>query len=282
MMRGWASRRNGQWEQALDSMEQALRLDPRVAFNWVEFAQTLGYLHRYEAARQALREAQNLDPANFFVKTLISDLALNDRGDLETALSATTGLQHSGEPNSIQFFVEPRLMAGRFEEALAAIRAMPDTLEVHRSRIHLREEMMALTHFLAGQPEAARAAADAAWFRLQNLRQASGEDYRILHAEAMVAALRGESPELIRERIERATAARPVDAVENVLHDWELARALALAGMAEDATRWLASRLDAPSYLTAERITLDPVFDSVRDDLAFSAMLKDKLREDRG
>ncbi len=282
MLRGWASRRNGQWQQALDSMEQALRLDPRVTFNWVEFGQTLGYLHRYEAARQALSQARNLDPADFYVKTLTADLALNGRGDLETALSATTGIQLSGEPHSIQQFVDPRLMARRFDEALAAVRAMPDVLEVHRARITFREELVAMTHFLAGRSEEARAAADAAWFRLQNLRQSMGEDYRILHAEAIVAALRGESPESLRERVERAAGARPVDAVEGILLDWDLARVFGLAGMAEDAVRWLAPRLDAPSYATAERVALDPAFDAVRKDLAFAAMLEGKVREDRG
>ena len=282
MLRGWASRRDGQWEQALDSMEHALRLDPRVTFNWVEFGQTLGYLHRYEAARQALAQARNLDPADFYVKTLTADLALNGRGDLETALSATTGIQLSGEPHSIQQFVDPRLMARRFEEALAAVRAMPDALEVHRARITFREELMAMTHFLAGRPEEARAAADAAWFRLQNLRQSMGEDYRILHAEAIVAGLRGESPQSLRERVESAARARPVDAVEGILLDWDLARVFGLAGMAEDAVRWLAPRLEAPSYATTERVALDPAFDAVRDDLAFAAMLERHQSGDRG
>jgi TolB-like protein/Tfp pilus assembly protein PilF len=282
MLRGWASRRDGQWEQAVESMEQALRLDPRVTFNWVELAQTLGYLHRYEAARRALSAARNLDPASFWVKTLTSDLALNSEGDLATALRATTGIQHSGEPISILQFVEPRLMAGRFDEALEAVAGMPEALEINRARIQLREEFQALIHFLAGESEAARASADAAWFRLQNLRQTLGEDYRILHAEALVAALRGENPDALRARVRLAVDARPLDAVENVIHDWQLARVFGLAGMAEDATRWLAPRLEAPSYMTAKRVALDPAFDTVREDVAFSAMLERVQAGDRG
>ncbi|MEE4174653.1 MAG: tetratricopeptide repeat protein [Xanthomonadales bacterium] len=282
MLRGWASRRDGQWEQAVESMEQALTLDPRVTFNWVELAQTLAYLHRYEAAKRALQKARGLDPASFWVKTLTADLSLNDRGDVAAALRATTGIQHSGEPISILQFVEPRLMAGRFDEALEAVDNMPEALEFNRARIQLREELQALIHFLAGREEAARSSADAAWFRLQNLRQTLGEDYRILHAEAVVAALRGEAPDVLRERVQRAVDARPVDAVESILQDWELSRVFGLAGMAEDATRWLSSRLAAPSYVTARRVALDPAYDAVRDDLAFAAMLERHQSGDRG
>ncbi len=48
MWRGFVSRRAGLWEQAQQSMQQALKLNPRVPFNWYEYATTLLYMHRYE------------------------------------------------------------------------------------------------------------------------------------------------------------------------------------------------------------------------------------------
>jgi len=274
MLRGWASRRDGQWEQAVESMENALRLDPRVTFNWVEYAQTLAYLHRFEASNQAIKAAQKLDPTNFWVKSFESDLAINGFGDVSEALRVTTGLQHSGEPSSMLVYITPRVMDGRFEEALKAARNMPDSLEIYRSRIQLREEWLAQIHHLAGNAQESRAAADAAWFRLQGLREQLGEDYRILHAEAILSVLRDESREMIRERVHNAIKARPQDAVENILNDYELARVFGMAGMIEDTVTWLAPRLAAPSYMTVETVRLDPAFDAVRDDLAFSALLE--------
>ncbi len=274
MMHGWASRRAGLWDQAIDSMEEALRLDPRVTFNWVEYGQTLGYLHRYEAEGQALRKAQALDPTSFWVKAQEADLALTSRGDLDTALRVTTGVQHSGEPNSITAFVTPRLMAGRFDEALEAVTNMPDALEIQRSRIQLREEWLALIHFLAGRPEDARAAADAGWFRLQSLRERLGDDYRILQAEANLAVFREESPAQLRARIDQFVARRPPDAVEEILFDLEVARLFGLAGMAADTVAFLSPRLAAPSYVTARYLDLDPAFDAIRDDVAFASLLE--------
>ena len=38
MVLGWASRRDGQWENAVKSMQESLRLNPRVAFHWAELS----------------------------------------------------------------------------------------------------------------------------------------------------------------------------------------------------------------------------------------------------
>ena len=274
MMHGWASRRAGLWDQAVDSMEEALRLDPRVIFNWVEYGQTLGYLHQFEAAQQALGRAKALDPTNFWVKGLESQLAITARGDLQTALRVTTGVQHSGEPGSMFLYMEPRLAAGRFDEALEAARNMPESLEIHRSRIALREEWLAKIHYLAGRPEEARAAADAGWFRLQALRERLGDDYRLAHAEAILASFRGEPPEQIQARIDRALATRPRDAVEGILHDVDLAQVFGFAGMTDGAVAFLGPRLAPPGVLTVQRLGVETAFDPMRDEVAFAALLE--------
>ena len=240
----------------------------------MEYSQTLSYLQRYEAADLALRTAAELDPTNYWVKDGQQFISILAHGDLKTALRVTTGVQYSGEPSSIQSFVYPRLMEGRFDESLEAARNMPNELEIQRARIQLREEWLAVIHHLAGNPDESKAAADAAWFRLQGLRDRLGEDYRILHAEVIIAALRGDAPEVIRDRLERAVAARPTDAVEKILGDYEMARALGLAGMTEDVVAWIGPRLASPSVFSVDRMILDPAFDQVRDDLAFSALLE--------
>ena len=69
MWRGWVSRRAGLWEQAAQSMQQALKLNPRVHFSWHEYALTLMYLHRYEEAMSAVKQSRVIDPDSFWGKT---------------------------------------------------------------------------------------------------------------------------------------------------------------------------------------------------------------------
>lgn len=66
MWRGWVSRRAGLWDQAVQSMQQALKLNPRVHYNWHEYALTLLYLHRYDESRLAIEKARAIDPDNFW------------------------------------------------------------------------------------------------------------------------------------------------------------------------------------------------------------------------
>jgi tetratricopeptide (TPR) repeat protein len=55
---GWALRRDGQWENAVKSMQESLRLDPRVSLNWAELSITLGMLDPAENQKGACKLGQ--------------------------------------------------------------------------------------------------------------------------------------------------------------------------------------------------------------------------------
>ncbi len=58
---------------------------------------TLMYLHRYEEARAAVKQAREIDPDSFWGKTTEARLVLQERGDTETAVQLTIGAQHSDD-----------------------------------------------------------------------------------------------------------------------------------------------------------------------------------------
>ncbi|MGA9573228.1 MAG: hypothetical protein WBS20_04685, partial [Lysobacterales bacterium] len=93
MWRGWVSRRAGLWEQAVESMQQSLKLNPRVHYNWQEFALTLMYLHRYEEANRAIARAREIDPDSFWGKASEARIILQEKGDIPTAVQLTLGAQ---------------------------------------------------------------------------------------------------------------------------------------------------------------------------------------------
>jgi TolB-like protein len=274
MWRGWASRRAGLWDQAVASMRQALRLNPRVQFNWVELAGTLGFLHRFEEARAAYDQALSIDPENFWVKTTLATFSLIESGDVTAAVQLTTGAQHIGEVDFFTSFMNARLLARRFEEALEAARNMQDELEIQRGFIRLSEDWAAQVLHYMGRADEAKAAADAAWFRLQGLRDRLGEDYRIDRAEAMLSVFRGAASDEIRARVDRAMASAPRDAVEAFRDREQLARTLGMAGLVEDAIGLLEPLLSPPSDTSVLTIDLDPSYDGVREDPRFVAMLE--------
>lgn len=274
MWHGWVSRRAGLWEQALTSMQQSLKLNPRVHLNWQEYAMTLMYLHRYEEAIEAVKQARALDPDNFLGRYTEARLAVIADGDTETAVQLMIGSQHSHSYDVFESYMYVNILARRYEEALAAARQVPNALEVQRSAIILKEDWAAHILFYMGRKDEARQAAAAALFRLRGLRSELGDDYRIDLAEARVSAIQGVAGDKLRLMVEKSISSAPEDDVEVFRDKYKYAQVFAIAGMASDAIAQLQSLWSPPSEVTAHRPSNDPAFDGIRNDPDFVAMVE--------
>ena len=274
MWRGWVSRRAGRWEQAVQSMQQALKLNPRVHFNWHEYAITLMYLHRYEEAMQAVKQARVIDPDSYWGKTTEARILLQASGDVPAAVQLTVGAQHGSDYDYFESYMIVNILARRYEEAMAAARNLSNDAEIQHAIITLREDWAARILKFMDRPDEASQAAAAALFRLKGLRTELGGDYRIDLAEARVRALQGADPEEVRALIQKSNSVAPVDAVAVFENKRSYAQIFAMAGMVSDAIEVLEPLLEPPSSVSAFWIDLDPAFDDIRDDPAFIAMME--------
>ncbi len=273
MWRGWVSRRAGLWDQAVLSMQESLKLNPRVHFNWHEYAYTLLYLHRYEEAKRAVAQARVIDPDSFYGKTTEARIALQERGDTQTAVQLTIGAQHSSEFDIFEPYMMANILAGRYEEALAAARSVSDELEIQRDQIMLSEDWAAQILHYMGKTEEAKQAAAAALFRLKGLQTELGEDYRLDLAEARIRALQGADAEETRALLQKAMASAPADDVTAIKLKLNYAQIFALANMLPETIEILEPLLQAPSETSVFSVDLDPAFDGIRDDPEFVAMM---------
>ena len=274
MWRGWVSRRAGLWEQALESMQQALRLNPRVHFNWHEYALTFMYMHRYEDANIAVKKAREIDPDSFWGKTTQAQIALQENGDVQTAVQQTIGVQHGDDVNFYETFMLANILARRYEDALIAARNFSGEMEIQISAITFREDWAAqILHFMGRQDEA-RQAASAALFRLSGLRTELGEDYRIDLAEARVSAIQGADPDKVRTMVQKSQLSKPTDDVAAIQFDLDYAQIFGIAGMAPEAIEIIESILQPPSATSVYTVDLDPAFDAIRNNPEFVTMLE--------
>ena len=274
MWRGWVSRRAGLWDQAVSSMEQALKLNPRVHFNWHEYALTLMYLHRYDEAMSAVKQARVIDPENYWGRTSEARILLSQKGDTESAVKLTFGAQRGGDYTHFSIYMIVNTLARRFEEALAAARNLPDEAEVQLGTIAFREDWAAQTLHHMGRSDEARQAAAAALFRLKSLRTELGEDYRIDLAEARIRALQGDSPETIKTLVEKSRLAAPQDQLAEFENGYIIAQIFAITGMTAEVIKVLEPLLSPPSEASVYLVDLDPSFDAIRDDPEFKAMME--------
>jgi TolB-like protein len=273
MGRGYISRRSGLWEQAVESIERALRLNPRVHLNWVEYAYTLQYLHRFEEADSAIARSREIDPDNFWGKTAEALLALQARGDVQTAVQLTIGAQRGDVYDFLEAYMVVSFLGHRYEEALEVARGLPVEMEIQRQLITLKEDWAAQTLHFMGKAEEAGQAAAAALFRLKGLRAELGDDYRLDLAEARIRALQGGGPDEIRALVQNSQASAPADELAAFERRLAYAQIYGIAGMAPDAIEMLEPLFQPPSETSVYTVDLDPSFDTIREDPAFVAIM---------
>jgi hypothetical protein len=186
----------------------------------------------------------------------------------------TIGAQHYSDEDFFDYYMQARILARRFDEALEAARNLSGSMEIQRGEIMLSEDLAAKILYFMGRKDEARQAANAALFRLKGLRAEFGEDYRIDLAEARVNSIQGADGELIRMLVQKSMSSMPNDALQAFQFRYEYASIFAIAGLGPEAIEMLESVLVPPSETSVFIVDLDPAFDGIRDDPEFVAMLE--------
>jgi TolB-like protein len=273
MWKGWASRRAGLWEQALESMQTAIRLNPRVVINLIETGQTLSYLGRYDEAMTLTEKAYEVDPDSFWSKSYLAAMSMLVNGDTQRARTLLVGAQHTKDYNFLYSYWETQMLAGDFVKALEFAQSWPDEVEVNLSFFDLREILTAETLLAMGRVNDAKAKALEGLARLEKMKQEGRDDYRVSEQEAVAYSILGDRLK-VSEAIAKVVATRPPDAVEELRLKYWFAQGYARAGMSDECISTLDSLLSGPSTISVPWLELDPAFNGIRDNPEFVAMLE--------
>jgi TolB-like protein/lipoprotein NlpI len=276
MWRGWTLRRAGRWNEALVSMQRSLKLDPRQGFNWLEYGQTLSYIHDFPAALEAIGEAKKLNPGDLWPRGYTTSVYLQ-LGDVISAMQQSEETLRSHDQEIRATMWEPYLLARNFEDALLFAQSWLPKFEVHRYRYSLSETLSATAYRLAGRLNAAGETAGRALQRLQTQTETFPPDYRVHAARATAYAAAGDRENTLIS-VDLALSESPLDAVQNMQDHYLLARALVLVGETSRALELLEPLLPGPSHISVKYVELDPHWDSLRDDRNFQALL-DRYRD---
>jgi TolB-like protein len=271
MWRGWTLRRSGRLEEALVSMHRSLELDPRAPFNWLEYGQTLSYLHRFDEALSAFDKTNAMRLLAMWSKSYTSQIYLQ-QGDVQAALYQSEETLRSSDPTVRQAMWEPLLLARDFGAAQRFANDWPPELETWRQRFYLKEALSATAYRLSGELESARAAADQALERLLAPDSEFPNDYRKHFVLAQVYAAANDRAGTV-EQVDLAFSEEPFDAVVGMENRYYMAQALVLVGEKDRAFKLLEPLLPGPSVVSVRYVELDPHWDALRDDPEFVALL---------
>jgi TolB-like protein/cytochrome c-type biogenesis protein CcmH/NrfG len=278
-------RRRGQWPQALATLQQANLISPRDAELQGEYGRTLSIMRRYAEAEQVLMRALTLEPGKTNNQDALWETRLVGLGDAVGARNAyipRPGWRLDSKKNLgagdvyvlINQIVYPDVFERRFDKALLAWDSAP--VNTDAEKLTRRAARVAI-QVIAGRQMATQSDCtqlkpllDAELAKhpdvIGNLQQVAWVDVCLGRNTDAIAAAR------------RATEVMPIskDALFGEYTLAGLAEVEAHAGAKDQALELIGQLLAMPAgeVMSVTRLKLGPVWDPLRSDPRFQALLK--------
>jgi len=273
---GAVRRRQGRMEEALDYFGRALELEPRRPTALAAVAETQFLMRRYEDAAHTYASLVELPGIDGSFTPYQAFVLLNRDGNTTTAREAMREARRRGLAAQGMTLYSARLeLFDRDGEAALDILADAEPFLGELQFVYYpRALVRGWALRVAGDAVAARAAFEAAVATLEAARAEMPEDERVAGALGLAYAALGRRDEAIASAT-RATELMPMerDAWRGLKHSEELARVYAELADADAAIPILRRLLDAPGELSTTILRMDPMFDPIRQDPRFEAML---------
>ena len=286
---GYILRRQGNWDEALERELRVTKLDPRDAGALWDLGGTYLQLRRFTDAEQVLERSLVLFPdfesaRGFMFSTLIM------AGD--TARAASFAKQSEGHVSAWTSTGMAGVVAMLRRDYRAALRTFAEgTKPTNPPQFRARLLMLSLLSHEAGDARLTQLYSDSSRIRCEaDLRKLAGEAdvfgrLADIHAQLGLAyALLGRKEDAVREG-RTAVQLNPVsrDAIEGPRSVAQLAAILFLTGDRDQAFEklgYLVTTVSSnvrpgPSAITAGLLKLDPLYDPIRGDPRFTALVHD-------
>jgi TolB-like protein/Flp pilus assembly protein TadD len=270
---GLVQRRNGQVEQAIESMLTASKLDPLNVDIWTNIARTYRGLRKFDDARAMYDRALAIKPNEFDVVGEKAEVFLA-QGDVATAWSLVKDLDVARLGRGPALVAAIFAYQRRFGEAIKLLRqTLTNTDGVLPVLIAARKTVLGELYALQGDHASAKPLFEEAAQTLAALR-ADGDDGLFLLDNLLQAAARLND----RPTVERTAAEIQQQIARDkwgfVREEEAIARAYTILGEFDRALPLLKQALTEPQSvsLTPAKLRLDPFWDPVRNDARFQKL----------
>ncbi len=258
-------RRQGRFAEALETCQQALKLDPLRPLIVGETGQTALQMRRYDEAAVYYDRAIALAPDRVQARALQSALELQGRGDVVKARRHLEELKHRGPVEAFIEWCDVLFTERDLSKALAFIeRHSPDVYEDQGWRVP-KSWILGEAHRLLGNVEDARPHYSDALTYLEPAFSQNAHDDRLAIGLAYAYAgldRSNEASRLIAGVVDRTPITR--DAINGAIY--VLNQAMVHAGMGDSSTaiRALDVVLNHPSSVSSAYVRISPYWDKLR------------------
>ncbi len=275
---GAIERRQGKWAESTANMEKSVTLDPKNAWALQNLAFNYQATRNYEAADKTFDRTIELAPASLAAHGSKAKLALEWKGDVSVAEKMLAEVPPGVDPDGIITVSRINVLTLRrkFDEALDLLHQWPNEIIHTDSTAPMPKAFLEGTIYcLKGDQSKSRAALLRALGIAQDLvRQGPDDPSRHVQLGWILAGL-GRKDEGIQEG-KKAAELLPEskDAFDGPMVTAALAQIYCLTGEKDEALRLIEHLLTVPNGITVPILKLDPMWDPLRDDPRFKALLE--------
>src|SRR5262245_9991912 len=270
---GAIQRRQGKWAESTANMEKAASLSPKDAFLLVNLAENYRAVDDFEKADRLFDRAIAVAPNSVGARTGKAMLAVDLKGDLSEIdkqlvhIQPGAGLDAEGMIGQAYLLMLQR----KFHAAVAILKQLPGDL---RTDDRPKEYLEGALYTFVNEKEHARSAFQRARSILEKaIQEGSGDAMRHMTLAFVLAGL-GEKESAIAEgKLAVALLPESQDALDGPKMTLGLAQIYAWTGENDLAFELLERSLTTPAGVTVSSLKLNPVWDPLRADARFHALI---------
>jgi TolB-like protein/Flp pilus assembly protein TadD len=281
---GAIQRRQGKWTESTANLEKAVALDPKNGSFLLNLAYNYMATRNFEAADKTFDRGIEAAPASFGSRALKGELAISWNGDVSIAEKELASVPPGFDPQGLVTLGRAGVLTlqRKFKEALQVIQQFRgETLIVRAGASCPTASLEGTLYLYLGDKVDARSAFERARIIAERLVRESPDDAARHGQLGLILAGLGQKDAAIAEG-KRAVALLPEsqDAFDGPEVTAVLAQIYAWTGERDQAFKLLDHLLVTPNGITVPILKLDPVWDPLRKDPRFQALI-DKYAANR-
>jgi TolB-like protein/Flp pilus assembly protein TadD len=274
---GAIQRRQGKWAESTGNFEKSAVLDPKNA----SILYNLGYSYlaqrNFEAAEKTFDRAITASPQSFGARALKAGVAILSRGDVTFAENQLASIPPGFDSDGLVTWARVWLLTlqRKFSNALEVVgQFRGEILASDTTAPNPKAFLEGLLYYYQGDKTKAQTALEHARVMVEQLIRESPNDAARHAMLGQILAALGEKDSAIAEG-KRAVGLQPEsqDAFDGPQISARLAEIYTWVGEYDQAFRLLDHLLHTPNGITVPLLKLDPVWDPLRKDPRFQALI---------
>ena len=273
---GAIERRQGKWAESTANLEKAASLSPKDAFVLVNLGDNYRANKDFEKADKLFTRAIEAAPSSLNARAEKGKLAMDLKGDLSEMERQLTEVALGDDPEGLVTLgrVQLLMLQRKFPEALAVLTQLPQEVFHDSTAPVPKASLEGMLYLFQGDKAKAQAAFERARpFAEQSLRESPGTAARHIQLGFILTGLDRKQEAIAEGRRAAELTPESKDAFDGPQVTASLAQIYAWVGEKDQALQLLDHSLQTPNGITVPMLKLDPMWDPLRTDPRFQALI---------